>query len=281
MKSCLKSNTCATEQILFCQNAIDNKLSKVQKYKHHYIVSNCFSYQFYIPDHLLGQTHKCMIIAALNPHCFTIQLKQDAIEFDQFQREMNDFYNEIDDKQYLLTLEDIHINLCVICADPKSSDNDKIWNRSQILDLNLIDHTVNLFYVDLGTWDEYVPINRLRYLIDYFHQHLVYSLTCCLANISSLNDDKNDLTWPDDAINQFLAVIEQTVPEIEFLSRGKDGCFQTNLFVTNSGQFVCVNDYMIYIKKAKAIVQSINVDDKNKSNNQNIVQVKQTYFLPF
>ncbi|CAF4331629.1 unnamed protein product [Rotaria sp. Silwood2] len=267
-KSCLKSSTCATEQILFCQNTTNNKLSKVLEYKNQSIVSNRCSYEFYIPNHLLKQTHECMIIAALNPHCFTIQLKQDAIEFDKFQREINDFYNELDDRQYLVRPEQILTNLCVICADPKSSDNDKIWNRSQILDFDVNDNTVNLFYVDLGTWDEYVPINRLRHLIDCFHRHLVFSLTCRLAHISPINNDNVDLTWPTDATDQFLAVIDQVLPEIEFISFGDDGCFQTNLFVINSGQYVCVNDYMIHIKKAKAIVQSTNIDD----NNQTIVR---------
>ncbi|CAF1087756.1 unnamed protein product [Rotaria sordida] len=267
-KSCLKSSTCATEQILFCQNTTNNKLSKVLEYKNQSIVFNRFSYEFYIPNHLLKQTHECMIIAALNPHCFTIQLKQDAIEFDKFQREINDFYNELDDKQYLVTPEQIHMNLCVICADPKSLDNDKIWNRSQILDFDLNDNTVNLFYVDLGTWDEYVPINRLRHLIDCFHRHLVFSLTCRLAHISPINNDQDNLTWSTDATDQFLAVIDQVLPEIEFISFEEDGCFQTNLFVINSGQYVCVNDYMIHIKKAKATIQSTNIDD----NNQTIVR---------
>ena len=212
-----------------------------------------------------------MIIAALNPHCFTIQLKQDAIEFDKFQREINEFYNEIDEKQYLISPDKIQMNLCVICADPKSSDNDKIWNRSQIVDFDLVDQTVNLFYVDLGTWDEYVSINRLRYLIEPFHQHLVFSLTCSLAHISPLNEDEKDLTWPTDATDQFLAVIDQVLPEIELLSFGKDGCFQTNLFVMNSGHYVCVNDYMIHIKKAKAIVQSTNLED----NHQYIIRVRE------
>ncbi|CAM4908878.1 unnamed protein product [Rotaria socialis] len=267
-KSCLKSSTCATEQILFCQNTTDNKLSKVLEYKNQPIIFNRYSYEFYIPNHLLKQSHECVIIAALNPHCFTVQLKQDAIEFDKFQREINDFYNELDDKQYLLVPEQIHANLCVMCADPKSSDNDKIWNRSQILDFDSTDNTVNLFYVDLGTWDEYVPINRLRLLIDCFHRHLVFSLTCRLAHVSPLNIDGDDLTWSNDATHQFLAVIDQVTPEIEFISFGQDGCFQTNLFVTNSGQYVCVNDYMIHIKKATAIVQPTNIDD----DNQTIVQ---------
>lgn len=255
----MKSSTCATEQILFCQNPIDNKLSKVFQYKNQSIVSNRYSYEFYVPNHLLQQTHECVIIAALNPHCFTVQLTKDAIEFDKFQREMNDFYNELDDKRFLVTPEQIRVNLCVMCADPKSSDNDKIWNRSQILEYDATDNTVNLFYVDLGTWDEYVPISRLRHLIDCFHRHLVFSLTCSLAHISPFNMDKDDLKWSNDATHQFLSVIGQVSPEIEFLSYGQDKCFQTNLFVFNSGHYVCVNDYMIHIKKAQAAVQLTDV----------------------
>ncbi|CAF1052400.1 unnamed protein product [Adineta ricciae] len=242
-KSCLKSSTCATEQILFCQNTTNDKLSKALEYKNQRIVSNRYSYEFYVPDHLLQKTHTCIIIAALNPHCFTIQLKQDAIEFDKFQREINEFYNEVDAKEYLVTPEQIHVNLCVICADPKSSENDRIWNRSQILDFDPVDNTVNLFYVDLGTWDEYVPIHRLRHLIDSFHRHLVFSLTCRLAHISPINQENDDhLAWSTDATNQFLAVIDQVLPEIELLTLENDGCFQTNLFVTNSGQYVCTAD---------------------------------------
>ena len=255
-KSCLKSTTCATEQILFCQNAIDKKFSKTLEYQTEAIVTNGFTYEYYMPAHLLKQTHECMIVAALNPHCFTVQLKQDALEFDHFQREINSFYNETDDQRYWVPPNRIRMNLCVICADPKSPDDDRIWNRSQIVDYDPEDQTVNLFYVDLGTWDEYVPINRLRYLVDSFHHHLVFSLTCRLAHLSSVDQLAADLLWPEDATDQFLAVIDQTAPEIELLSIDEDGCFQTNLFIINSGQYVCVNDYMIHIKKARAIVST-------------------------
>ena len=257
MKSCLKSTTCATEQILFCQNTIDKKSSKTVEYQGEMIVKNSYSYEFYTPDHLLHQTHECMIIAALNPHCFTIQLKQDAIEFDKFQREINDFYNDINDVEYFVKPDEIRLNLCVVAMDPKSTDTDRIWNRSQILEYDPFDRTVNLFYVDLGTWDEYVPINRLRYLIKSFHRHVVFSLNCRLAHLSPINDQLDQTLWPNDATEQFLAVIDQTLPEIELLSLDIDGCFQTNLFLINSGHYVCVNDYMIHIKQAKAMIQPL------------------------
>ena len=242
------------------------------------IVFNKFSYKFYRPDHLLNQTHECIIISVLNPYCFTIQFKQDALEFDKFQREINDFYNTIDDKQYSIIPEQIRINLCVMCSDSKSSDKEKIWNRSQILDFDSSDNTVNLFYVDLGTWDEYVPINRLRHITDHFHHHQVFSITCRLAHILPLNEENDQLTWTDDATNQFLAVIDEVQPEIELLSVALNGCFQTNLFVLYSGEHVYVNEYMIHIKKAKPILNTPNIDDDGQYD----IQVRELvirYFL--
>jgi len=265
----LKSNTCATEQILFCQNTTNNKSKNIDSTKQK-IAYNKFSYDFYVPDHLLKQIHKCIIISVLNPHCFTIQLTQDASEFDKFQREINDFYNTEDDKQYYLTPEQIRMNLCVICSDSKVSDNNKIWNRSQILDFDASDNTVNLFHVDLGTWEEYVPINRLRHITDRFHQHQVFSIPSRLAHILPLNNENDQSTWTNEATNQFIAVIDQMVPEIEFLSFTSNGCLQTNLFVMNSDQRVCVNDYMIHIKQAKSILNPTNIDD----DGQNSIQVR-------
>ena len=262
IKSCLKSSTCATEQILFCQNASHPRSSNIADTQKQNIVRHRYAYEYYRPDHRLRQTHECVIMAALNPHCFTIQFKEDALEFDQFQRDMNTFYNDIDDdeaEEYLVRPEQIRMNLCVICADPKSSDSDPIWNRSQILDYDPVDETVNLFYVDLGTWDEYVPIHRLRHLIEEFHSHLVFSLTCRLAHISPASGES---TWSQDATEQFLAVIDQALPEIELLACEQDRCYQTNIFVSCSGQYICVNDYLIHIKKAKASLQPISTDKR-------------------
>jgi hypothetical protein len=163
--------------------------------------------------------------------------------------------------------------MCVICSDPTLTNEKKIWNRSQILDYDPLDNTVNLFHVDLGTWEEYVPINRLRHITDYFYRYLVFSITCRLAHILPLNNENDQLTWTNDATNQFLAVIEQSIAEIEFLSVNSNGCFQTNLFIINSGQYVCVNDYMIHIKQAKPIDNTINIDD----DGQNSIQVRDSF----
>ncbi|CAM4747020.1 unnamed protein product [Rotaria magnacalcarata] len=207
-------------------------------------------------------------VSILNPYCFTIQLKEDALEFNKFQREINDFYNKLDDKQYYVKPEKIRINLCVICSDLNSSENEKLWSRSQILDFDSSDNTVNLFYVDFGTWEEYVPLHRLRHITDHFHQHLVFSVTCCLANILPLNHENDQLGWTEDATEQFLAVLDQVPSEIELLSYESNGCFQATLSVINSGQHVCVNDYMVHIKKAKPFPNMANMDDESPNTNQ-------------
>ena len=250
-KGCLNSSTCATEQILFCQNTPRTK--SIEYHHQEKLVRNEYSYQFYLPDDHLEQMQPCLMISALNPFCFTVQFQQVAMEFDKFQREINDFYNCRDEKEYFLTPEDIQIYMCVICLDPKSTEEKKIWNRSQILDYNPLDKTVNLFYVDLGTWDEYVPIDHLRYLTERFHQRMVSSVTCRLARIHPINEENDSFTWTDDATNQFLAVIEHNTLQIQFLTVNSNGSFNTNLYVNSANQNVCVNDYLVHIKQAKPI----------------------------
>lgn len=218
------------------------------KITHEKPVRKKYSYEFYIPDDHLQQTHSCVMISVLNPFCFTVQLQEDAAQFDRFQREINEFYNNNTEKEYLLTSDQIAKHLCVICLDPKSTNEEKIWNRSQILDYDPVENTVNLFYVDLGTWDEYVPIDRLRYLTERFHRQMILSITCRLARIHPINDDNDPFTWTDEATNQFLAVIERHRPKIQFLTVDSNGCFNTNVFVDPN---ICVNDYLIHIKKAK------------------------------
>ena len=225
------------------------------------LVRNKYSYEFYIPDDHLQQTHSCVMISVLNPFCFTVQLQEDAVEFDKFQREINEFYNTNKGKEYFLTPEQIQKHLCVLCLDPKSTDEKKIWNRSQILDYDPVDNTVNLFYVDLGTWDEYVPIDRLRYLTERFHHQMVLSITCRLTRIHPINDDNDLCTWTDDATNQFLAVIEHNIPQIKFLTVDSNGCFNIELFVNNADQHICVNDYLVHIKRAKFIDLINQLDD--------------------
>ncbi|CAF0972743.1 unnamed protein product [Adineta ricciae] len=271
----LKSTMCPTEQILFCQNSPISP-SKRNDHAKQTIVHDKFSYAFYQPDRLLHQTHKSVIVSVLNPHCFTIQLSQDAIEFDRFQREINIFYNTMADKQYHITPQQIQINLCVICCDTKSIGGNQIWNRSQILDFDSPDNTVNVFHVDLGTWEEYVPITRLRHITHCFQQHQVFSLTCRLAGVLPLSNSNGQITWTDEATSQFLSVLDQVVPEVEFISITSNGCIDTNLFVTVSGQLVCVNDYLVHIKQATNGGQD-NLQSERQENESSIHPVISLY----
>lgn len=274
-KPCLKTNEFAAKQICFCQNIANNRGIKNLEYDKQKIVYNKFSYDFYTPNHILSEIRECIIISVLNPHCFTIQLKEHALEFDKFQRDMNGFYNTTNDTKYHVKPEQVRINLCIVCSNPKSCDNDIVWNRSQILDFDPSDNTVNLFYVDFGTWEEYVPINRLRQITDYFHRHQVCAIPCRLAHILPLSNENDSLTWTDDATNQFLAVIDRAVSSIELLSYTPNGCFQANLFIIHSGQHVCVNDYLIHIKQAKPMFNKTNMTEER----QNSIQVRYSVFL--
>lgn len=267
-KVCLQSDRCATEQILFCQNISNKRTIEDTKNEKQKIVHNRFSYELNRPDRFLKSRLECVVISALNPYYFTIQLREDAVEFDRFQRNINDFYNKTNDQRYVVKPEQIRVNLCVICSDAKSTNTEKIWTRSQILDFDPTDNTVNLFYVDFGTWEEYVPIHRLRHITDYFHRHLVFSITCRLANIQPLNNGDDELAWTDDATEQFLAVVGQLPSEIELLSYSSNRCVQANLFVINAEQHVCVNEYMVHIKKAKLIHHTTGMNDGSHNNNQ-------------
>jgi hypothetical protein len=60
----------------------------------------------------------------------------------------------------------------------------KIGNHSHILDYDSMNNTMNLFYVDLGTWNEYVSITYLQNITDSFHQHLLFSISSRLAPLS-------------------------------------------------------------------------------------------------
>ncbi|CAF5214735.1 unnamed protein product, partial [Rotaria magnacalcarata] len=88
------------------------------------------------------------------------------------------------------------------------------------------------------------------------------------ANILPLNHENDQLGWTEDATEQFLAVLDQVPSEIELLSYESNGCFQATLSVINSGQHVCVNDYMVHIKKAKPFPNMANMDDESPNTNQ-------------
>ena len=194
----------------------------------------------------------------MNPHCFTVQLQSDAVEFDKFQRTINAFYNANDAQQLRVQIEQIRVNLCVICATTAASGQESIWHRSQILDFDLAGRTTHLFHVDLGLWEEYVPIDRLRHLIEPFHNQMVFSLTCRLAHVNPVHDS---LVWSDDATHQLRSILEQYIAQIELLSRHPNECLEANLFVNDAGHEVNLGDYLISTANAQPMENTRRIED--------------------
>ena len=250
----LNSNAYATEQIGFTRNPTDTpSLEPAES-----MIEPKFSYDFYIPDHLFKHVGPCVVISVLNPHCFTVQLELDAVEFDIIQQNINTFYNANDDSQLRIPTEQIRVNLCVICASTAPSDQTSTWNRSQVLDFDLAEQTVSLFYVDLGTWEECVSIHRLRRLMEPFQAQMVFSLTCRLVDVNPVNDP---VIWTDEETHQFRAILEQYVPQLELVSGHPNGSFEANLFVNDAGRDFSLSDYLISTENAKPIVNTLRRED--------------------
>ena len=45
------------------------------------------------------------------------------------------------------------------------------WNRSQIMEFDLNEDTVNVFFVDLNSWEENVSRSRLRFVLTKYSSH--------------------------------------------------------------------------------------------------------------
>jgi len=258
-ESSISSNSCVTDQILRGQNLPSILIPKFDHPQNLPLVNRPFAYEFYLPDHLFSQIHPCIIISLLNPHCFSLQLRQDAVEFDKFQREINHFYNENDaNSRFFVKNDEIATNLCVVCADSKTLSNQTIWNRSQILDFDPVEKTVNLFHVDLGTWEENIPLNRLRRLIETFHEPMVFTLTCRLVHIEPTVSPDGSTFWSDEATQNFQRIIENLSPHVEFLSRQTDGTFRVHLFINFEDNEINVSDYLVHINQAKFVNDDFN-----------------------
>lgn len=254
----IDSKRCATEQILFCQNNRDKTGGRESiELEVENLVKNCFEFRFENREHLVTKSFECLIVTALNPHCFTVQLKEDAIEFDKFQGELNDFYNKFARNSYRVEEKEIRPNLCVVSLDFDGSTNDRIWNRSQIIDFDGASQSLTLFFVDLGSWKENVPLSSIRYLTKKFVERPVVSLNCRLSNI-----EPKQSVWSKEKSQIFLSAIDKKFSEIEFLSFDRDRTFQTNLFVFFDEQFICVNDFLIHVQIAEPVVKTRQIAPK-------------------
>ena len=154
----------------------------------------------------------------------------------------SDYYNSIDDLQ--IPVEYLRKNLLCVTYDERIS----VWNRSQILEWNSIDDTVNVFFVDLNSWEENVSRSRLRFILTKYSSRSVYSLTCRLALISSMN---NSNQWNDVTSKTFENLVLNRFCDVEPLSKRAGEIFYVNLFIQHEEIYVCMNDFLIHCQMAK------------------------------
>lgn len=133
-----------------------------------------------------------------------------------------------------------------------------VWNRSQILEYDLIDDTVNVFFVDLNSWEEHVSRSRIRFILTKYSSRAVHLITCRLASICPTNVDEQ---WNDVVSKTFQNVVQHCQCDVEPLHKGRDQTFYVNLFASHDEAYVCVNDFLIHCQMAKPI------DDISKENN--------------
>ncbi|CAF3752683.1 unnamed protein product [Adineta steineri] len=254
------SDDYVTEQIPFCQNGIDNlNISSKNRDsafetsdKNMYTSSNevlmadvvSTGYKYETSSLELNVIQQCTIISITSPCAFTIQLSRDALECDAFFKTMNDYYNSIDDLH--IPHEYLRKNLLCVTWDETAL----AWNRSQIMEYDLIDDTVNVFFVDLNSWEEHVPRSRIRFILTKYSTRSVYLLTCRLAAIGPL---KNDNEWNDVVSKTFQNVVHNCQCDVEPLYKGRDNTFYVNLFASHDEAYVCINDFLIHCKMAQPI----------------------------
>ena len=131
------------------------------------------------------------------------------------------------------------------------------------MEYDSIDDTVNVFYVDLNTWEEHVPRSRLRFILTKYSSRPVYVITCRLASINSSDDV---------ASKTFQNVVQNRQCDIEPLYKGRDNTFYVNLFVAHDEAYVCINDFLIHCKMAKPI--------NDISNEKNLVYMLDDHGRP-
>ncbi|CAF3308520.1 unnamed protein product [Rotaria socialis] len=257
-----------TEQILFCQNGIDNLNMSSNKTSSTFnkesseeikpidevlmvdIISNGYKYED--TSFELNIVQPCYVVSIISPYAFTIQLQRDLIESDKFFKNMNDYYNSIYDLQ--LTQEYLRKNLLCVTYDEITLT----WNRSQIMEYDLNQDTVNVFFVDLNSWEENVSRSRIRFILTKYSSRPVHLLTCRLATIASLNDDTE---WNDVVLRTFQNLVHNCQCDVEPLYKRCDNTFYVNLFAQHDEVYVCINDFLIHCKMARPIDDITNDDN--------------------
>jgi hypothetical protein len=171
--------------------------------------------------------------------------------FFLFDSIFSDYYNSIDDLQ--ISQEYLRQNLLCVTYDETISG----WNRSQIMEYDLNEDTVNVFFVDLNSWEENVSRSRIRFILTKYSSRPVYILTCRLASIAPLN---NDNQWNDVVLKTFQNVVHNCQCDVEPLYKRSDNIFYVNLFASHDEAYVCINDFLIHCKMARPIDDITNED---------------------
>ncbi|UJR23822.1 hypothetical protein I4U23_026798 [Adineta vaga] len=256
-----------TEQILFCQNGITNlnvsskkniltdvnhiKSIEETKSVDERLVVDILSneYQYNTSSFELHTVQQCCIVSIISPRAFTIQLTRNLVECEEFYQNMNNYYNSIDDLQ--IPQEYLRKNLLCVTYD----ESIHCWNRSQIMEYDLYEDTVNVFFVDLNSWQENISRSRIRFILTKYSSQPVYILTCRLAAIDSLH---NSSEWTDVVTKTFQNVIQHCQCDVEPLLKRCDNMFYVNLFAAHDEAYVCINDFLIHCQMAKPADDNIN-----------------------
>jgi hypothetical protein len=141
------------------------------------------------------------------------------------------------------------------------------------MEYDLIDDTVNVFYVDLNTWEEHVPRKRLRFILTKYAARPVYLITCRLASITPINDNQ----WNDVVSKTFQNVVHNCQCDVEPLYKGRDNTFYVNLFASHDEAYVCINDFLIHCQMAKPIDDISNEKNLVRMNQNDICHIQEFY----
>jgi hypothetical protein len=172
----------------------------------------------------------------------------------------SDYYNSINDLQ--ISEEYLRKNLLCVTWDETAGT----WNRSQIMEYDLTEDTVNVFFVDLNSWEENVSRSRIRFILTKYSSRSVCLLTCRLASIAPLNNNQ----WNDVASKTFQNVVLNCQCDVEPLYKRCDETFYVNLFASHDEAYVCVNDFLIHCKMARPMEDITNEENAVRREELNI-----------
>lgn len=170
----------------------------------------------------------------------------------------SDYYNSIDDLQ--IPQEYLRKNLLCVTYDEIAS----AWNRSQVMEYDLNQDTVNVFFVDLNSWEENVSRSRIRFILTKYASRPVHILTCRLASIAPFNTNTE---WNEVVSKTFQNVVHNCQCDVEPLFKRCNNIFYVNLFAQHDEVYVCINDFLIHCKMARPFNDITNEDTTVRGKN--------------